>query len=142
MKYKMLFGEKYRLELHWKKAVYEKDCKAILEGCYFSGPVLDQVLELNQKDSIRLDFVNQYRLFVESYYIADLFWKGVKHIPDKILLSKVVLENKYLNSVPKLMDNDYIVIDTSTHEDKNHFYNLVYMSYLLREDGTLYSFNK
>ena len=133
-------SERYRLELHWKKAKYEVDQVAMLKNCYFSGPVLSEVWQLAQEDHIDLDFAGQYIVFVDFYYIARLSWKGVNHKPEKIELSNVLLKNKNLNVVPKVKNDDYIVIDTQGHEDMAHRYNLVYPSYLLSKDGTLYDF--
>jgi len=135
-------SEKYRLELHWNKVRYIEDQKAVLEGCYFSGPVLNEVIELDQEDHMDLDFVHQYLVFIDSYYIARLYWKGVRYAPGNILLNNTMLENKNLNVVPKLNNDDYIVIDTKGHEDEEHAYNFVYKSYLLRNDGTLYDFRE
>lgn len=133
-------SERYRLELHWSKVRYDLDQEAILEGCYFSGPVLVEVWQLAQEDHIDLDFAGQYIFFANFYYIARLSWSGVNHTPEKILLSKATLKNKNLNVVPKLKDDDYIVIDTKGHEDMAHLYNLVYPSYLIRNDGVFYDF--
>lgn len=138
----MLLGEKYKLEIHWNKAVYEREGYAKLEGCYLNGPVLKDVAEMNQKDNISLDFGNQYTVFVPNYYVAKLFWEGVRHTPDKIYLDKAVLENKYLNSVPKLNDDDYIIVDTKNHEDDKHHYYLSYTSYLIKFDGELHNFRR
>jgi len=133
-------SDRYRLELHWSKAKYKVDQETMLEGCYFSGPVLSEVWQLQQEDYIDLDFGGQYMIFMNFYYIARLSWKGVKHTTEKIMLSKVVLKNKNLNVIPKLKDDDYIVIDTQNHEDQRHLYSLVYPSYLIRNDGELYDF--
>lgn len=135
-------SERYRLELHWSKAKYELDQEAILKGCYFSGPVLSEVFKLNQEDYIDLDFAGQYILFANFYYISRLSWKGVNHTPEKIKLSNVILKSKNLNVVPKLKNSDYIVIDTQSHEDQKHLYNLVYPSYLIHKDGVIYNFGE
>ena len=135
-------SEKYRLELHWSKVKYNRDQIATLDGCYFSGPVLREVWQLNQKDYIDLDFAGQYIIFVDSYYVARLSWNSVNHTPDKIFLGKVALKNLNLNSVPKLNNNDYIVIDTQDHEDYKHKFNMVYPSYLIRDDGQQYDFKE
>ena len=135
-------SDRYRLELRWNEIIYKEDQKAVLKGCCFCGPVLGELLELNQEDSIELDFVNQYYVFIESFYIAKLSWSGARYTPDKIFLDNVLLENKHLNVVPKLNNEDYIVIDTTKHEDEEHLYNLVYTSYLVRKDGTLYNFKE
>jgi len=137
---KFSISDKYRLELHWNKVMYKVDQEAILEGCYFSGPVLGEVWQLQQDDYIDLDFGGQYIIFVDFYYIARLSWKGVEYKADRILLSNVVLKNNNLNVIPKLNDDDYIVIDTQNHEDERHLYNLVYPSYLLKYNGELYDF--
>jgi len=136
----MFLGEKYRLEIHWKKAKYEVDQIALIEGCYLSGPVLKEAAKLNNQDYIDLDFVNQYLVFVDNYYIARLSWNGVEYKPDKIFLQNVKLENKNLNAIPKLNNNDYIIIDTKDHEEETHAYHFVYPAYLIRYDGILYNF--
>ena len=135
-------SERYRLELHWDKVRYDRDQVAILDGCYLSGPALREVWQLNQKDYIDLDFAGQYIVFVDSYYIARLSWSGVNHTPDKIFLNRITLKNLNLNSVPKLNDGDYIVIDTQDHEDYKHKFNMVYPSYLIRSDGHQYNFRE
>jgi hypothetical protein len=114
---KFRIAEKYRLEIHWNKATYDKDGTAKLEGCYLSGPATKEVAQMNENDTIVLDFATQYMIFVKYYYVAKLSWKRVNHLLGKIYLSDVTLSNRYLNSVPKLNDNDYIVIDTKDHED-------------------------
>jgi len=137
----MLLGEKFRMEVHWKKVSYEKEGVANIKGCYLSGPVLKEVEQLNEEDFIKLDFTNQYIIFVKNYYIAKLFWNGVKHTPEKIFLYNVKFENMDINAVPKLRNNDYIIIDTQDHEDEKHQYHMTYTSYLLKADGSLYNFD-
>jgi len=136
----MLLGEKFRLEIHWEKARYEKKGTAIIEGCYLNGPVLKEVAQLNEKDFIKLDFINQYIMFVKHYYIAKLSWEGVRHTPEKIFLQNVELRNENINVLPKLRGDDYIVIDTKNHEDEKHQRYATYTAYLLNNDGTLYNF--
>lgn len=137
---KFRISEKFILEIHWDKAVYEQEGLAKLDGCYFSGPALKEVNQLNEKDSMNLDFGNQYAVFVNQYYIAKFSWEGVRRASEKILLSNVTLENKNVNSVPKLNDNDYILVDTKNHTDSTHHLYLTYPSYLLRFDGDRYNF--
>jgi hypothetical protein len=137
---KFSIREKFRLEIHWEKVSYDKEGEAILEGCYFNGPVLNEVQELNSEDFMDLDFGTQYIVFAPFYYIARISWSGVKHTPEKIYLNNVTLINRNINSVPKLSNDDYIVVDTEDHEDEKHERNLVYKSYLLRSDGQLYNF--
>jgi len=139
---KFRISEKYRLELHWDKVIYEQDGIAKLSNCYFIGPVLKEVEEMNQIDSMSLDFGKQYILVVPYYYIANLSWDGVHQTVERIDLYDVVLTNKYVNSVPKLNDDDYILMDTSKHISEKHHYYLTYPSYLLRFDGDLYSFRR
>jgi hypothetical protein len=137
---RFIISERYRLEIHWKKVKYEIDQIALIEGCYLSGPVLKEAVKLNDQDYIDLDFVGQYLVFVDNYYIARLSWNDVEHRPEKIFLRDVKLENKNLNVVPKLNNNDYIVVDTKDHEEETHMYHLVYPAYLIRKDGALYNF--
>ena len=87
-----------------------------------------------------LDFATQYVVFIKYYYVAKLSWRGVNRLIDKICLSNVTLSNRYINSVPKLNDDDYIVIDTKEHENAKHQINLSYKSYLIKSDGELHNF--
>ena len=137
---KFRIAEQYRLEVHWEKAIYEKDGIAKLEGCYLSGPAIKEVAHMSEGDTIVLDFATQYIVFVKYYYVAKLSWVGVNHLLDKIYLSGVTLSNRHLNSVPKLNDNDYIVIDTKDHENAKHQMSLTYKSYLIKSDGEMHNF--
>lgn len=133
-------SERFRLEIHWRNVIYEQEGIARLEDCYLSGPVIKEVAQMSGNDFMDLDFTNQYLVIIPSYYIARFSWGDVRHTPDNIFLSDVVLKNKYVNSVPKLNNDDYIVIDTADHEDEKHAFSLVYVSYLLNSDGQLYNF--
>jgi len=137
---KFMISEKFRLEIHWKKVKYEIDQIALIEGCYLSGPVLKEIAKLNDKDFIDLDFVNQYLIFLDHYYIARFSWAGIEYKLNKIFLKEVRLENVNLNVVPKLNNSDYIVIDTKDHEEEKHAYHFVYPAYLIRKDGLMYDF--
>jgi len=137
---RFMLSEKYRLEIHWDKALYETEQVAKLKNCYLFGPAIKDVWKLQEEDFIDLDFVNQYVVFIDRYYIVRLIWKGVKYSPEKIFLNNAELSNQNLNVVPKLNKDDYILIDTRNHENEKHAYNLVYASYLLKKDGTFYDF--
>jgi hypothetical protein len=133
-------SERYRLEIHWEKAVYEQEGVAKLIGSHFTGPALKEAAAINENDFISLDFANQYMFFIPSYYIAKLSWKQVSQSSNIVHLYDAKLTNKHVNSVPKLKDDDFIVIDTKNHEDDKHNFHLTYPSYLIRFDGDLYKF--
>ena len=133
------FSDKYRLEIHWDSIDYSKG-QAKLENCFLTGPVLSQVQDINDEDFIRLDFGGQYKIFINNFYILKLSWKGQRKENDKIFLSNVFLENVNINSTPTLKKSDYIVVDTSKHEDEQHNYHMNYMAYVLNKDGGLYDF--
>jgi hypothetical protein len=133
-------SERFRLEIHWKKVIYNQEGIAEFTGCYLSGPVIKEVAEMNQKDVIALDFGNQYVVFTPNYYVARLSWEGVRHTPHRIYLDNAILKNKFLNSVPNLNYNDYIIVDTKNHEDDKHQYHLSYPAYLIKFGGELYNF--
>lgn len=135
-------SEKYRLEVYWGKVIYNQDDTAELEKCYFAGPALKEVEGINEEDHIDLDFSNQYIIFVPSYYIARLSWRGINQTQDKLYLNNVLLKNRHSTSVPRLKNDDFIVIDTKDHEDEKHDYHLTYPSYLIRSDGDLYKFRR
>ncbi len=138
----MLLGEKYRLELHWDTVIYERDGVCKLNNASFSGPVLSISNVINPNDNIMVDFFNQYAILVNNVYVAKLSWKEVKYNKDSsVTLSDCFLtHDTELNKVPKFRDNDYIVIDTKNHEEAIHAFNLVYISYVVNENGVLYKF--
>lgn len=135
-------SERYRLELHWGKVVYERDGTAKFTSCYFCGPVLSDIDSIQGNDMINLDFEKQYSSLITTYYIAVLSWGSIEVTPEKILLRDVIMTNRYINSVPKLHNDDYIVIDTSDHTMDKHYKNLNYKAYLLKSNGTLYNFRR
>mgnify|MGYP001329816509 FL=1 len=133
-------SERFRLELHWSKVVYKTDEIVQLEGCYFSGPALLEIDQVNEKDFITLDFAGQYAILVPDYYVSKLSWAGVKKEENKICVDNAVLINKCVNSVPRLSNNDYIIIDTSNHTTERHQKFLTYQAHLIRYDGEKYDF--
>jgi hypothetical protein len=139
---KFLLSERYRLELHWKSVVYERDGVCRLEGAYFSGPALKIAERINGSDRINLDFYKQYVIFVENAYVASLKWQDVAYMGNGTVILKdaIITHETELNRVPKFKDTDYIVIDTQKHESKTHHLHLVYESFVVDENGDLYSF--
>jgi len=132
--------DRFKLEIHWEKVVYNKDGVAQLINCYLIGPVLNELTQLNNEDYIFLDFTNQYCIFIPSYYIAKFYWRGVHYLESIIKLDFALLENKYINSVPKLENDDFLIVDTSNHTDDKHAMYLTYDAYLIRYDKIPYSF--
>jgi len=140
----MLLGEKYRLELRWKGTKYEQDGMCKLDGAYFAGPALSDAEEVQSNDEILLDFYSQYIILVKGVYVAKLSWGEVKYNPDKTISLKdaKITHSSELNRVPKLKDNDYLVIDTAKHEMAIHRFHLTYKTYVVNSIGELYNFKK
>lgn len=136
------FNDKYRLEIKWDLISYDKDEIVKVEGCTLTGPVLVDLDKLNETDSIQLDFISQYIALLPQYYIAVLSWDGVEYKDNSILLKNVFIRNANINSLPNLNNDDYIVVDTSDHENEKHSINVNYTSYLIKADGQRYNFNK
>ena len=134
--------DRYRVELHWDKAIYNRDGVCDLTNATCKGPAVAEALKLNDEDHILVDFFSQYIKLVKSVYVAELKWKGVRYNPDGSisLLTATISHDKELNKVPKLNDDDYLVIDTSGHDIENHPYNLVYKTYVVNSDTNLYKF--
>ena len=132
-------SERYKLEIHWQDVKYDTDI-AFLSGCFLSGPVIKELAKLNEKDYIKLDFSNAYIVFVQDFYIVTFSWAGAKSVDGKIILDNVKIENKHLNSVPKLNSDDYIVVDTENHENEKHKQFMSYDAYLIRQDNERYNF--
>ena len=137
-----IFSDRFRLELRWKVAIYERDgvCK-LVDAC-FSGPALVEANKINDNDSIMLDFFHQYIMLVENVYVANLSWGQVIYNKDgTVTLKKVFIKHDTeLNKVPKLLDTDYLIIDTSNHETEIHQFNPLYKTYVVNTDTQLYKF--
>lgn len=138
------FGERYRLEVHWKSAMYEQDGICKLVDAYFCGPVLNEAQQIANNDSILLDFFEQYYLVVNNVYVARLSWKEVKYNPDKTisLEGAIITHDTELNKAPKLNNSDYLVIDTKGHEVENHHFHPVYKTYVVNNDTQIYKFGE
>lgn len=119
---------KYRLELHWSSVEYNEDDLVVLKGAYFTGPVLSDAAKLNDVDKLTLDMTKQHAILpaMEDYYQALLNWKGVEYKEDKVYLKEVAIRGKYINSLEKLENEDWILIDCREHEEELHPYLLVY----------------
>lgn len=139
---KFLLSERYRLELHWKKANYEREGLCKLQDAFFSGPVLKMTQKINGNDHINLDFFKQYLVFVKNVYVAKLSWGEVIYNKNGTVTLKdaIIAHATELNRVPKFGNTDYIVIDTQKHEAATHQFYLVYESFVVNENGELCSF--
>jgi len=109
---------KYRLELHWDSVSYNRDDVAVLKGAYFSGPVLKDAVALQEEDQLTLDMTKQHWIFppMKDFYQVVLNWKGVVYRDDKIFLKEAFLKGKYINSLEKLENQDWILIDCKEHD--------------------------
>jgi hypothetical protein len=132
----------YRLELHWEKAIYDKEGQCELINTYFSGPVLSLAQKINSNEYIKLDFFNQYFPTILNVYVVKLLWGEVIYKNNIVLLKDVVITDTDINKAPKLNDNDYIIMDTSDHTLEKHGFNLVYTSFVINNEGTPYKFEE
>lgn len=127
-----------------EKGFYENEGVCKLTEATFSGPALAEALKLNDNDHILLDFFEQYIVLVENVYVAKFSWGEVTYVKDGVILlsNTFITHSTELNKVPKLKDSDYLIIDTSNHEVATHPFNLVYRTYVVNEDATLYKFGR
>lgn len=139
-----ILSDRFRLELHWKTTIYEQDGVCKLKGAYFFGPALVEADMINDNDHIMLDFFHQYTMIVTNVYVAKFSWGQVVYNKDSIVILKdaAITHNTELNSVPKMSNTDFLIIDTSDHESQKHQYNLVYKTYVVNEDTQLYKFGR
>ena len=141
---KFNLNDRYRLELHWDSVSY--NCPGICEikNAIFKGPALIEALKLNDNDHIMLDFFSQYILLVKSVYVAKFSWGQVSYNSDGTISLKdaIISHDAELNRVPKLNDDDFLIIDTSDHEVENHKFSLLYKTYVVNRDTNLYKFRR
>ncbi len=135
-----LLGEKYRLDLRWEDVRYEEGVCYFIKA-YLSGPVLKFAEEIEPNNTMQLDFFKQYFVLVDSVYIGVLSWGEVVYKKDKVFLKDCKLTHKSeLNKVPKLLNNDTLVIDCQLHERETHALYPTYKTYVSNEDTQVYNF--
>jgi len=142
---KFLLSEMFRLELRWKAVNYTEPGICKLIGANFTGPVLQVAQKVNDKDQMLLDFYSQYINLVKGTYVAKFSWERTKYSDDgKIiyLSNALMVHEKELNNVPNLKADDYFIIDTQNHVVEKHSQNLVYKTYLINSNSSLYRFEK
>lgn len=121
--------DKYILELHWINVKYvnvEDDLKAYFDGAYFSGPALQIANKIQCNESIRLDFTDQYAVLLKNYHIATLSWGEVVYAGNIVYLRDVLISISDFCEIPKFLCDDFLVIDTSLHEEETH---ALYLNY-------------
>ena len=60
-----------------------------------------------------------------------------------ILLKSAMIEyDPDIKGIPNLRDKDYLVIDTSGHENEKHAFNLLYPTYVVDRDSELYNYRR
>lgn len=132
--------DKYVLELHWLNVRYtegENDIIIYLDGSYFSGPALRIASKIQDNESISLDFTEQYAILLKNYHIAILKWGEVVYSSHIAYLKDAQICVSKKCKVPSFLSDDFLVIDTSFHEEKTH---AMYLNYntktfsSLRED--------
>ena len=135
-----LLGEKYRLELLWEKAEYT-DNTCTLINAYFSGPVLQFAEKIESNNHMLLDFFKQYFVLVDNVYIGKLSWGEVTYKEGKVLLADCkITHDSEIHKVPKLNDNDILVIDCKQHERETHDFFTTYKTYVSSKDLQIYNF--
>ena len=137
-----IFSDRFRLELHWESTTYEQDGICKLSSVYFSGPALVEAGRIKDNDNIMLDFFQQYLVLVDNVYVAKFSWGQVIYNKDDTITLKnaYITHDTELNKVPKLMDTDHLIIDTSNHESEVHQFNPLYKTYVVNTDTQLYKF--
>lgn len=141
--YKFDLADRYRLDLKWKKAIYEQEGICKLQGAYFSGPALAEAQRINNNDHIMVDFFKQYYVIAKNVYVAKLSWGEVVYFDgsDKVYLKDAMLtHDTELNRVPKLNNMDFIILDTSDHVVERHPMNLTYKAFVVNNEQQLYNF--
>lgn len=139
---KFSIAEKYTLILSWDKVLYKTDGECSLINARLSGPALSIADKINPNEFIKLDFYKQYLIFVKNIYIAKMSWGDVIYNKDNTVTLKdaKISHDTELNRVPQFKNKDFILIDTSNHENNKHAFTLVYTSYVVDEAGNLYNF--
>ena len=129
--------DKYALELHWLNVRYiegEDGTVVCLDGAYFAGPALRIAAKIQNNESIKLDFTEQYAILLKNYHIAGLRWGEVVYSGNIAYLKNAQIYTSGRCVVPNFLSDDFLVIDTSLHEEKTHS---TYLNYSTRTFSSL-----
>jgi hypothetical protein len=129
--------DKYVLELHWVNVRYDENEEGVvvcLDGAYFSGPALRIAAKIQNNELIRLDFTEQYAVLLNNYHIAVLKWGEVIYSGNIAYLRDAYIYVAKRCKVPSFLSDDFLVIDTSLHEEKTHS---MYLNYSTRTFSSL-----
>lgn len=129
--------DKHVLELHWLNVRYvdgENGTIVHLDGAYFAGPALRIAAKIQNNESIKLDFTEQYAILLKKYHIANLKWGEVIYSGDIAYLKDAQLYISDSCVVPNFLSDDFLVIDTSFHEEETHN---MYLNYNTRTFSSL-----
>jgi len=140
--YKFTLFDRYRLELRWGKAVYNREGVCEFAKAQFMGPALSEAVRLEDSDHIMLDFFRQYYVLTKNVYVAKFSWHGVQYNKDGSISLKeaIMAHDTEINRVPILKNDDYLIIDTNGHEIEDHPFNTVYKTFVVNNTSTLYNF--
>ena len=133
--------ERNRLELHWDKVQYPEEGVAVLYGAYLCGPVFKDAAQIQDNDRLTLDLTKQHQMYIPNFYQATLTWKRAIHKIEqgKVFLEEAIVKNKFLTSLERLSDEDYILVDCKGHDHRSHAYNLIYLAQvMIKERRTKY----
>jgi len=136
----MRIKDLYKLELHWNGVDKNSDTTCVLYEAFFGGPVIKNAKKVSPKDNILIDFTPQYTKILTSYYFVRLQWENAYYVDNKINLPSAVLVGDFVNKISNLDSTDYIIIDTSKHEEKEHMYTLVYRGFVVNKNGKEYEY--
>lgn len=129
--------DKYVLELHWLNVSYsenEEGAVVRLDGAYFAGPALKIATKIQSNETIRLDFTEQYVILLNNYHIASLKWGEVIYSGNIAYLKDAYIYVAKKCKIPSFLSDDFLVIDTSLHEEETHS---MYLNYITRTFSSL-----
>ena len=140
---KMLIKERFKLFLRWDSVEYKNDSSAVLRNAVFTGPVLSEISEVVDNDSIKLDLSFQYVEALGSWSIAVLSWETVlSQTNEKVCLGDCVLTSPELTKTELLSKLDKLLIDTENHQEETHPFYLVYPAVMVDREGAVYKYKK
>ena len=83
-------------------------------------------------------------MITSGVYVGTLSWGKVEYLDgNRVRLYDCKLtHDDYLNTAPKLKDDDKLVIDTSGHDVEVHHLNIYYKAFVVSKDWQVYNFTR
>lgn len=128
-------NEAAKMWIKWTAAEHQGNGLIKLKGCTFYGPVLSDLVKIEDNETMSLDFTHHFIVLVPKPYLVKFRWdRVVEQNPSKAMIEGAELLDQELGCLKIAKDSDRMLVDFTGHrlEDqqrgfiKPHFEAMLY----------------